>query len=167
MARSIDIRYGFVDDKNKSASTVVHVPSGFALSDYDEFGLAMAQLMANISQGQLSQGSISYAVDLTGLGLKTTAVTLASIARKLRLRFATAVTGFIAKTLIPAPRETLVGSGSDDFNQADPDVAALISFFEDGTAVTLGTMTLTNGREHDITAIVEAKEKFLRRRRRA
>lgn len=167
MARAVDVRFGFVDQKGKKAQTILHVPNGFTLTDYDEFGAAMGQLMANITETSITQGSIGHSVDLSGLSLKTVAISLASIARKLRLRFTTAVTGFIAKTLIPSPNESLVGAGSDDFNQADPDVAAVISFYEDGVAVTGGTMTLTNGRDHDIVSVVEAKEKFLRRRRRS
>lgn len=167
MARAVDIRFGFIDSKGKKASTVIHVPTGFTLADYDEFGEAMAQLLSNISQGQITQGSISYSVDLSGLGLKTSAVTLASISRKLRLRFQTAATGFLAKMLIPAVRETLIGAGSDDADQGDTDVAATISLFEDGIAVTGGTMTFTNSRDHDITSVIEAKEKFLRRRKRS
>jgi len=164
MALAITLRFDTVDDKGKVSSTKLRLPNGFALADYVEFAQASAQLFTNISQGVLTKVGLSFNVDLSGAGLKTVASAVTGVARKLWLRFNTAVTGFQAQTLIPGIRETQVGAGSGDINQADTDVAAVISMFEDGLAVTGGTMTFTNDREHDITAIVSGTERFLKRK---
>lgn len=163
MALAFTLRLDFIDDKGKESFTKVRLPTGFTLAQYTEFGQAAAQLFANISQAQITAVSIGFNVDLSGAALKTVASAVTSVAKKLWLRFNTAVTGFRAQTLIPGIRETQVIAGSGDANQADVDIAAVISAFEDGIAVTLGTLTFTNDREHDITTVQTATERFLKR----
>jgi len=156
------INFNMVDDKGKASKTSVRVPSTFAISDYVEFAQAFAQLLVNVSNARITGVSVNFSVDLSSLGLKTVASGVASVAVKMQGIFST-VAGIIAKWLIPAPLEVNVVSGSDDFDQADPDIAPLVSAFEDGIAVTGGTMEFTNGRGSDITAISTLRETFRRR----
>lgn len=163
MGLAITLRFNFRDDKGKESATKIRVPTGFNLSDYIEFGQAAAQILVDNSTAQLTKASATFNVDLSGLGLKTIAGTLSKVARKLWLQFTTAVTGFLGKTLFPGLDETKVIANSDDVDQTDLDVAALVSAMEDGLPVTLGTMTFTNGRGHDLVTASEAKEQFRRR----
>lgn len=163
MALAFTLRLDFIDDKNKESFTKMRLPTTFSLAQYIEFAQDAAQLFANISQCVITKVSINFNVDLTGLGLATVPAAIGSVAKKLWLRFQTAVTGFRAQTLIPGVLETQIISGSGDADQADVDVAAAISLFEDGVAVTGGTLTFTNDRQHDITAIQTATERFLNR----
>lgn len=163
MVLAVTMRLDFIDAKGKESSTKLRVPTTFSLAQYLEFGAAAAQLFTNIGQTAITKVAFCFNVDLSGLGLKTVATSVASVAKKLWLRFQTAVTGFRAQTLIPAIRETQVIAGSGDIDQTDTDVAAVVSLFEDGIAVTGGTLTFTNDREHDITAIQTGTERFLRR----
>jgi len=163
MALAITMRFDFEDDKGKSSSTKIRLPSGFSIANYVEFGQAAAQLLVNASTGSLTGATITFNVSLDALGLKTVPSAVSKVARKLYLQFTTAVTGFLGKTLFPSLAESKVISGSDDVDQADVDVAALVSALEDGIAVTLGTMTFTNGRGHDLVTATDAKEQFRRR----
>jgi len=164
MALAVTVNIGFIDGKGDTSTTSVRVPTGFTLANYVEFAEDLAQLVSNIASSAITSVSLSFYVDLSALGLDTVASSVTSVAKKLFLQFSTAVTGFVAKTFIPGLRETQVGTGSDDVNQADVDVAPLLSAIEDGIVVTGGTMTFTNEREHDITATQLAKERFRRRR---
>jgi len=163
MALAVSVRFDFQDDKGKSSFTKIRVPTGFSIAQYTEFAQGAAQLLLNASTASITKISVVFNVSLASLGLKTVASSVSKVARKMFLQFTTAVTGFLAKTFIPALSESKVASGSDDVDQADTDVAALISAYEDGIVVTGGTMTFTNGRGHDITAATAAKEQFRRR----
>lgn len=159
MALAVSIRFDFIDAKGKNSFTKIHVPTGFSIAQYTEFAQAAAQLLANASAGQITRASICFNVSLAGLGLKTVATSISSVARKLALRFRTDVTGFFAKTTIPGVIESQILDGSDEADQADAAIAAVISMFEDGIA----PGTFTNDREMDIATIAEAKEQFRRR----
>lgn len=164
MAQAISIRIDFIDQKGKESHTKIRVPNGFTIADYVEFAEAVCQLVLNISTARITRASITFNVSLAGLGLKTVASSVSNVAVKLAMRFATAVSGFFAKTLIPSNDEGDEIAGSDNIDQSDTEVAALISAFEDGIAVTGGTVTFTNDREHDITAATEVKQQFRRRK---
>lgn len=164
MALAVSLRVDFVDAKNKKSFTKIRIPTGFALADYIQFGQGAAQVIANASDAQITGASVCFAVDLSGLGLRTVAIAVSKVARKAVFRFRTAVTGFFAQTIIPTLNETKVGTGSEDIDQIDLDVAALTSALEDGVLVGPTTVTFTNDREMDITALSTAKERFRRRR---
>lgn len=164
MGLAISMRFDFVDDKGDNSFTKIRVPTGFAIADYIEFGQAVAAQFVLVGKARITRASIVVNVSLGGLGLKTVASSVSSVAKKLYLQFSTAVTGFLGKTLIPALSEDLVTAGSDDVDQTDPDVAALVTGYEDGIVVTAGTMQFTNGRGHDMVALQVGKEQFRRRK---
>ena len=158
MALAITVRVEFIDDKGKTSFTKVRVPNGFTLSQYGEFGTALAQLLTNISICRVTGGSLTFAMDLSGLGLRTVAGITADIAEKAAFLFNTAITGLKAKLRIPTFRETLVPPGSDAVDLADVDVAAFKTAMESGIAVTGGTIEPTDDRENDITGLTTARE---------
>ncbi len=164
MALAVSLRLDMRDDKGNTSFTKVRVPTGFTIADYIEFGQAIGQLIATIDAAAITRASVVFNVDISGLGLKSVAGGVSKVARKLYLQFTTAVTGFIGKTLFPALDEGKVIAGSDDVDDSDVDVAALVTAFEDGIVVTAGTMTMTNGRGHDLVALSDAKEQFRRRK---
>lgn len=164
MALAITLRLDFTDEVGNDSFTKLRLPTGFAISDYAEFAAAGAQLLAEISGATIHRASLTFNVSLSGLGLSTVPNIVSAVARKAYLAFTTAVTGFFSKTLIPTYAEGLTSVGSDDIDTTDPDVAALVSAFEDGIAVTGGTLEMTNGRGHDITNLDVAKEVTRRRK---
>lgn len=164
MALAVSLRFDVIDDKGDTSFTKIRVPLGFSIADYIEFAQAAAQILLGGSTGRITRASVVFNVSLDGLGLKTVASAVSKVARKLYLQFSTAVTGFLSKTIFPALSESLVLAGTDDVDQTDTDVAALVSALEDGIVVTAGTMQFTNGRGHDIEALDVAKEQFRRRK---
>lgn len=162
MALATTIVFALEDDKGKTSNTKIRVPNTFAIADYVQFAQAAAQLIVNITNARVTGVSVNFGLDISSIGLKTVVSGVASVATKIQGLFSTA-SGILAKWLIPAPLETKVVAGSDDFDQTDTDIAALITANEDGIAVTGGTLQPTNGRGSDITAVSTMKETFLRR----
>lgn len=163
MALAVSVRFSFVDAKGKTSFTKVSVPTGFSIADYVEFAQDMSQLLANITEGQLTGASVTFGLDLSGLGLKAVASGLADAGQKAFFIFRSAVTGFRKRLSIPTLSELKVVAGSDDIDQADVDVAAFITAMEDGVVVTLGTIAPTDSRAQDLVAVSSAKETFLNR----
>jgi hypothetical protein len=161
MVLAFSLRLDFVDAKGKTSFTKMRIPTGFTLANYTQFAQAAAQLYSDNSECSVTSAGISFDVDLSGLGLDTVASDVTRIARKLWLRFTTAVSGFLAQTKIPGLRETQMVAGSKNIDQTDTDVAALVSAFEDGIAVTGGTVTFSNDREQDAVSLRSGTENFL------
>jgi hypothetical protein len=162
MAVATSIIFTFVDDSGDTGRTEIKVPSTFALSDYVEFAQAFGQLLANISNCQVTGASVSVGIDLSSAGLKAVAAAVSNVAAKMAGLWNTA-TGIIAKWFIPSPHDTQVTAGSDQFDQTDIAIAPIITAMEDGIAVTSGTLQPTNGRGDDVTSVAKLAQQFRRR----
>jgi len=164
MALAVTVRYDFVDEKNKTSFTKIRVPTGFSIAQYVEFGIAMAQFVANISSCTITGGSITFGIDLSGLGLKTAANSLADIAQKAYFAFNSAVTGFKKRLRIPTFDEAKVNAGTDSIDTVDAAVAAFTTAMTNGIVVTGGTIQPSTERGQDLTSLSEAREVFRRHR---
>lgn len=160
MALAVSMRFDFIDAKGKTSFTKVRVPLGFVIADYVEFGQGMAQFLANISTGKITQTSFCVGMDLSGSTIKAVASGLSDIAQKALLGFSTIVAGFRTKLKLPAISEAKVVVGSDTLDLADPDVAAFVSAMEVGIVVTGGTIQPTDIRLNDVSVLDYAREFF-------
>lgn len=160
MVLALSVRFDIVDAKNKASFTKVRIPTGFTISQYSEFVLAMGQLLANINNGKITRASFCVGLDISGATIKAVASGLSDIAQKAFFGFSTAVAGLRTRLKIPAVSETKVVVGSDVLDQSDPDVAAFISAMENGIVVTAGTISPSDDRENDITTTDFARELF-------
>jgi len=158
MALAVNVRFDLIDNKGKTSFTKIRVPTGFSIAQYIEFAQGAAQVIANTSNCKITSVSLTFGIDLTGLGLATVASGLADIYQKFRFQFNTAISGFKAKFQIPASSESLVTSGSDAVNIADVDVAAFIAAMNNGIVVTGGTVAFADNRGMDITSLQFARE---------
>ncbi|KKK56596.1 hypothetical protein LCGC14_3062940 [marine sediment metagenome] len=145
MSLAVTGRLDFVDEKNKESNTVIRIPTGFALSDMNLFLQTAAQALADISGCQVTGASVTIGLTLPG-GLRTVASIASDIARKAFLQYRTVVSGFFNKMQIPTLKETLTVGSSDDIDQADPAVAALLSAHVNGIPVT-GPATVSFGND--------------------
>lgn len=163
MPLAVSLRFDFIDDKGKTSFTKVRVPNGFSISDYASCARGIAQTMANISTARISRVSFNVGVDLSSATIKATASGLSDIAQKALIGFSTVVSGFRTKIKLPGFSETKVLAGSDTVDQSDADVAALLSAFESGIAVTGGTVQPTDIRQNDVASTDYAREVFRRK----
>jgi hypothetical protein len=164
MPLATTVRFDFVDEKGKTSFTKVRVPTALSLSQAAQFGVALGQLISNISQCRITGISTTFAIDLSGLGLKTVISSVADIAQKGYFAFRSVVTGFFKRLRIPTFDETKVNAGSDAIDTLDVEVAAFQAAMEDGIAVTGGTIQPCTERVQELTALSEAREVFQRKR---
>lgn len=162
MAFAVTARFDFLDDKNKTSFTKVRVPTGLSITDMLEFAQAMAQLLANLSAGQITRASISIGLDLSAATIKPVIISQAAdTLKKGFFQFKAALDArFKMRMKIPAFSETKIVAGSGEVNQVDAAVAAFMTAMEDGIPVTSATIQPTTNRANDIDSLDFAREIF-------
>lgn len=157
---AVSINFTILDAKNKSSKTSIHVPTGFSIAQYAGFATQMAQLIALISDGQITEVSVSLPLNLSGATIRAAAVVTADIFKKLFLQARSSVTGLIGKFFIPTYDEANTLAGSDQANQADTEIAALISVIENGVNVSGEVVQPVDLRGNDLVDVSIAREVF-------
>lgn len=153
------------DESGDDASWSLNVPdTGFAQSDYNEFGAAYAELADAIIGGVISGGTLQLTADTSGITGNVTDAS-ADVQDKGKFEFVTAQ-GRRVKMQLPCISENLVAAGTDDLDQTNPAVAALIAAMENGISVTGGTISPCNVAEEDITNTLFSRRGATARQRR-
>lgn len=163
MAVAISVRVDFVDGTGQTSFTKIRIPTGFSIAQMVEFAQGAAQVVANMSDAQVTGASITVDFDLTGLGLRVVANAASEVARKAFFQFTSTFAALRAKFKIPTFDEILTTLGSDSINQAAAPVATFIASIENGIVVIGGTMIFTNNRTFHIAALELAYEQHSRR----
>lgn len=157
---TVSFTYSFVDDAGKTSSTKIRVPLvGMTLVDISEFGLASAQVLADLSSCKLTKTTACVGVDLTGLGLRAVATATSDIAHKALVMIRSSI-GAFTRMIIPTFNESFQVPNSDQVDTADASVVALVTAIEDGIAVTGGTVTPVDRRGYDIESVDDIREIF-------
>lgn len=164
MALAVAVRFDFVDEKGDTSFTKIRVPATFSIAQYTEFVIAMGQFIADMSSCRITGGSVTFTIDLSALGLKAAAATIADVFQKGYFSFNSAATGFFKRMRIPTLSEAKVSAGSDNLNTIDADVAAFTTAMINGIVVTGGTISPSTERGQDLTSLNEAREVFRRKR---
>lgn len=153
---AVSFNFTITDSKGKSSVTKVRTPSGFSVSQYSEFGIAMAQVLTNMSDGVLTDVSIGIPLDLSGATIRAVAAAGADVAKKMLLSATSAVSGLFARFHIPTYDEDHTTTGSDSVDMADAEVAALIAVIEAGS----GGVLPVDRRGNDLEDVTQAREVF-------
>lgn len=132
---AVGVHFTILDAKGKSSKTVIHVPTGFSIAQYLAFGTAMAELISQIAEGQITEVSVSYPLNLSGATIRVAALAAADIFKKAFFQARSAVSGLLGKFNIPTYDEVNNVINSDQIDMADTQVAALVSIIEDGVNV--------------------------------
>lgn len=162
MALSVSVGINFIDSKGKTSTTKIRVPIGFSVAQYTEFAIAAAQICTNVSLAKVTAVSFSIGVDLSGATIRSAALGAADIAQKMLIVARSTISGLFARFNIPTANEAKVISGSDAFDTADADVAALITALEDGILVGAVTVTPRDLRENTLDTVTQVRETFRR-----
>lgn len=160
MPLAVAITVTVTDAEGRSATTKVRVPTGYSLAQYTEFAQGLGNAIGATCSGQITHIGAAFGLDLTGLSLKVVAAIASDVYQKAQFIFNSAVNGFRKLFRLPALNESKVASASSSLNLADPDVAAVVSAFEDGVLTTEGTMPILDARGNDLTGLSKATEKF-------
>lgn len=160
MALAVTVNIVTTDQKGKSSLTKIRVPSGFSINQYAQFAQAIAQLVANLSDGGITEVSVSLPISLSGATIRGAALAFADIAKKALFFARSAVTGLFGKFFVPTYDETNTVSGSDAINVVDPDVAAYIAILENGVNVSGEIVQPIDLRGNDLVDVTQAREIF-------
>lgn len=158
MALAVNITYTFRDNSNKISTTTIHVPNGFSIAQYSEFADAMAQLLCDLSDGELIDVGISIPLTLVGATIRAVAGLAADVAEKVKFSMASAIGGLRAFLNIPTYDESHNLPSSDAVDLADVEVAAFVAIVEGGSGASPCDI-----RGNNITEVRWGDEKFINR----
>jgi len=156
MALAIRVNFTIVDAKGKSATTPVHVPTGFTIAQYLEFASAMGQIIADLSEGVLTGITISVPLSLSGATIRGTAAIAADIAKKALIMATGAISGLFARFNLPSYDESHTLDNTDEIDMSDADVMAYVAILEGGA----GGALPCDIRGNDLTDVLSAREIF-------
>lgn len=158
MPLAAQIIYTATDDSGERGTTAINVPNGFSLTQYGEFGSAMATLLDALLGGRIESAEICFGFDISTL-TSNIAVANSDVEEIGSFVFETGI-GTTVRVNVPGIDESVVAPGSDDIDQADVAVAAFLSVMEDGIATGGGTISPCDKGEEDIINTVFARERF-------
>lgn len=156
MAIATEIIYTIEDQAAKRSTFTAYAANGFTLPQYSEAIQALAVLVDAILTGVLVGADFCVVADLSGL----TGNAVASTADVEDVGVFSYLTGDNRPVIVNVPciLDTLSVSGSDDLDEADADVAAFISMYEDGLVTTGGTIQPCDVDEDDVVSLAFARE---------
>lgn len=157
---AVQLTVNWIDAKNKPTKTILHIPTGFSISQMIQFAQGAAQLFANTSFASITSVSISVGIDLSAATIRLVAVSTADVAEKLLLTARSLVSGLFARFNIPTFDENKLIPGTDQADFADPDIAALVSAIEDGLIVNTLPVLPRDKRGNDLIEVTQGREIF-------
>lgn len=164
---AFSIIFSFRDEKNERSTTEVNLPSGTAFADVTLFATEMTQLIEPLITGTIERVGIAFTVDISGLGLGTTAAAGSDVEEGARFQFGTAG-GFNTSMRVPTIDESIILPGTREVSQVDADVAAFLTAMETGIDLVgvggSGTIQPSDKRDDDIVSTTQAREQFLNSR---
>lgn len=152
------------DAKKQKSNTTIWIPSGTTYDDAMEFAAALAQLWANMSDGQVVKVGVTFAVDVSGLASNTMG---ANADVEEGARFVWDVDGgYKASNRIATFLESKLIAGTNRVDLTDPDVAQWVGYMESGfTATSTNVVNPCDYRSDDIEDLASALESFTRSRK--
>lgn len=158
MAVAFEIIYSFSDEDGDEGTTTFNVPTSFSLSQYTEFGAAMATLVNNIVQGKVESADLCLTADISGVTANVTSGA-DDVEDLAAFKFRTADNRPVQLN-IPGLDEQTVLTGSDELDQSDPAVAGIIDMMTNGIVTAGGTIQPCDIAEDDVISTEYARERF-------
>lgn len=158
MALTVDIVYEYTDDSGDTAEQVVNLPQGFTITQFREFAQSMAQIIDVIVHGLISNASLRFSYDMSGLTANL--ATVSSDVEDVGAFVFNTNEGRLVQLNIPALDESFVIAQDDSIDLSDPTVAAFVAAMTDGLAVTGGTIQPCDVAEDDIVSVESSRERF-------
>ena len=159
MALTYGMTYTFQDDSGDTATTTVNIPTSFSLSDFTEFGRALADFIDNVVSGVVLNAELAIGVDISSLTGNTVGAG-SDVEEISSYQFVTGANRRV-NVNVPGTDEVDVLPNSDDLDTVgDVDQAAFTNAMLNGVAVTAGTIIPCDVDEDDLTSMVYARESF-------
>lgn len=158
MAEPLEVVGTYRDQANKEGTNTMYVSPGLTINQMTEGIQALAQLIDTVLNAVIRGFDFTLSIDLSGLTGNVAAGT-SDVQEVGEFIFATAANRPVILNL-PCINDASSPAGSDDIDQTDPDMAAIISMMEDGLVTAGGTIIPTDVDEQDIVALVTARERM-------
>lgn len=152
------IIYTVIDDSGERGTTAINLPTGFTLSQFSQFGVAMATFLDAVLGGRVESAEMCFGVNISFL-TSNVALSTSDVKEIGAFLFRT-TDAFPVHVNIPCLDELLVASGSDDIDIANVDVAAFITAMENGIVTTGGTISPCDVEEVTVFGLDYARERF-------
>ena len=160
---AIGILFTIRDGKGEQSTMQVNVPSSTSAADAIIFGQQFAGIIDPLVNGAITRVGIVLDVDISGLGLTPNASLQADVEEGAKFQFRTSQNHFTSFR-IPTFLDTLIPGGGNAVDQANGQVAALLTAMEDGIDLSgvggSGVISPSDTRNEDIVATTSAKEAF-------
>jgi hypothetical protein len=161
MAQPSEVTVTIRDASGDKATASFFVQNNFTFSQYNEMSADLANALDAVIGGVIENMSLRIPVDVSGLTGNTIGST-ADVGDVGQFQFRSTENRPV-KINVPGILEAVVAGGSDDLNQADAAVAALIAGMEDGLTTVAGVIQPCNIGEDDIVTTEFARERFRNR----
>jgi hypothetical protein len=158
------VYFSIVDEKGDISRVTVHFGT---VNDLVDFGLmvgdipTLAPLINALTTGGLVNVGVCYEYDFSGLGWSATPAAGSDVQEKGEFAFRTA-DNTISRINIPCFDEQFINAGANTIDQADPAVAAFITYMLTGNGANPDP---TDARAADLTSLAYAVENWGKRRR--
>lgn len=159
MSRPTEITYEIEGEKlGETSTTSVKLENTVTISEATTFAAAYATAINNMIGGVIRSAIATFRANITGL-TGNAALDSSDVEEVAAFQFRT-LEGRTVDFNLPCLNEASVESSSHELDQTDADVAAIITMFEDGIAVTGGTIQPCDIGEDGIVSTLFARERF-------
>jgi len=163
----VDLNYSIEDAKGKTGSFIMHFPETTdipALIGDGVFAQTTAQLIDPLIDGVITDASATIGVDLSGLGLKTSAIAGSDVEEGANFTFRS-VAGAPTRFRLPTFDETF---GLETGQAVDTSAVAVDAFVQriiQGDTQGLTTVRWADSRGNNVDNLESAKDSFRKRKR--
>lgn len=157
MVEPVEVVGTYIDQAGKEATNTQYVTAGLTIAQMIEGIQSLAQLVDSIVLAVVKGFEFAISIDLSGLVGNTAAAT-SDVQDVGEFVFATAANRPVLLN-VPGINDTVSIPGSDNIDQTNGAVAALITTMEDGIVTTGGTIIPCDVDENDIVELVTARER--------
>ena len=158
MAEPVEIVATYRDQASKEGTNTMYVADGLTIAQMTEGVQALAQLADAVVNAVIRGFDFVISIDLSGLTGNSTGQT-SDVQEVGEFIFATAANRPVQLNL-PCINDAASPAGSDDIDQTDTDMAAIIAMMEDGLVTVGGTIIPTDVDQNDIVQLVTARERM-------
>ena len=163
----VDLTYSVEDAKGKTGSFIMHFPDNTdipGLIGDGVFAQTTAQLIDPLIDGVIKDAGAVIGVDISGLGLKTSAISGSDVEEGALFTFRS-TEGAPTKFRLPTFDETYGLETGQAVDTSAPDVDSFIQRIINGDTQGATTVRFADSRGNNVDNLVSAKDSFRRRKR--
>lgn len=160
MPLPLKLQYSIRDAKGITSRTLVHIPTATTVANATTFAQAFAEVIDALIKGQVTSVDLCIGLDISGYDIKDTPDAASDVEEGAVFTYQDAL-GLLFRQRLPTFDETFVLAGTRQVDTANAGVQAYTDLITDGN----GTVAPTAQAGSDLTALITAKEQFVKNRK--